>query len=116
MKITIDGRTYPFPAVDTLTFREGALLQRIAGRGMAEIGAAAEAGDTNVIVAMALIAMRRSGQPVEEDYVLDLPIRAIVVDTEDQEASNGGPPDATANGDAPVPESRTPRARSGSRS
>lgn len=116
MKITIDGRTYPFPAVDTLTFREGALLQRMAGRGMAEIGAAAEAGDTNVIAALAIIAMRRSGQTVEEDFILDLPIGKVLVDTEDQEASNGGPPDVTANGDAPVPASRTPRARSGTRS
>lgn len=95
MKIVVDGRTYDMPM--NLTFRELGLVKRVSGVRSAEINEALEAGDTDVIAALIIIAMRRSGQDVKEDHVLSMDIGSV--DIAPDEPEEEGPPTGPAGGD-----------------
>ena len=84
MKVKVDGREYPFNG--ELTGREVSTIKRISGIRLAELDDAISAGDYDVYVAFAVIAMGRAGVLVSEDDLLDRPASAIefIVEEEDE--------------------------------
>jgi hypothetical protein len=97
-EVIVDGRSYTVP--DSFTYREMGLIKKIAGLRGAEIGEALEAGDTDLIVAITVISMRRAGQDVDENFILDLAADAIVVKSDDAEDDDVPPAPAADDADA----------------
>lgn len=69
--IEIQGVGYPFP--ESYTYKELSTIKKISGVRAGEIAEAAAAGDTDVIVALAVIVMERAGLKPDVDklYALD---------------------------------------------
>jgi hypothetical protein len=117
--LVIDGREFPVALTSDpglgFTPREWGELRRIADiSGAPQFGAAFRQQFPLLIAAIALIALRRAGQPADEDAMLDgaytLVVRAPV------EENDADPPtDADAPANPPSATSKT-RARTGSRS
>lgn len=89
--IIVNGRSYAVP--ESYTYREMGLIKRLAGLRSGEITDALKAGDTDLIVALTIIAMRREGAEVSEDDLLDMDVSAISFD-------GGDEPEAESPGDA----------------
>src|SRR5262245_29847989 len=92
-----DGE-YPFN-VDTLTNRELHTIKQLAGVRANEIEEAAEAGDNDLIVAFAIIALQRAGLKVDPDAIWEADVGKITFQSE--EADPLPPPnalDVSANG------------------
>jgi hypothetical protein len=100
MKITITGvppydGTYPFD-YDRLTNRDNHDIKRISGNLPLEIDKAAERGDTDLLVAFAVIALRKNGHVrINEDAIWDAELAAITLDLDDDEADAVPPPSET---------------------
>lgn len=90
--IIVNGRSYGVP--ESYTYREMGLIKRLSGLRSGEITDALRAGDTDLIVALAIIAMRREGSDVSEDEMLDMDVSAIDFDPGEAET----PKDAAAGG------------------
>lgn len=92
--IIVNGRSYGVP--ESYTYREMGLIKRLSGLRSGEITDALRAGDTDLIVALAIIAMRREGSDVTEDEMLDMDVSAIDFDAGEPEPET--PKDAAAGG------------------
>lgn len=77
-----DGE-YPID-FETLTMGELHTLKRVAGVRVGEIGDALAAGDSDVVVAFALIAMQRAGKEVDEQAIWKATIDSISVEIADR--------------------------------
>lgn len=95
-RMVIGGADYPVP--DEFTYRELGIIKRIAGVRAGELMAALIAGDTDIVVALAIIVMRRAGKRVDEDALLDGELGSIELHSDD-EGDENDPPDAVADGD-----------------
>jgi len=83
MKVTVKGTVY---AVDSeFTGWEWRLIKQVAGIRVLEYEAALLAGDYDLMVAIALVAMRRHGVEATEGDLLDEPGGVILIDLEDPE-------------------------------
>jgi hypothetical protein len=60
-RIRIRDQVYPFPKADSMNAKEWHLMKEIAGIRSGELLAALTAGDVDVLVAFAHIALRRAG-------------------------------------------------------
>lgn len=91
-RIEVKGKQYEIP--EKFTYREMGIIKRVSGCRLGEINDAIDARDVEVYAALAIIAMRRAGEMVSEDDVLDLDFDEITfVSDEEDEAS---PPDEAA--------------------
>ena len=102
MKVVVDGAEFPMP--ENFTFREMNFIKRMTGLRAGELYPALSEGDTDVIAAFAVTAMRREHPGLSEDAVLDLEIDQIEL-VEDEE-SVAGPPDEEAT-EPPAPEAES---------
>lgn len=95
-QIDVNGRKYDVP--ESYTYRELGLIKRLSGVRAGEISEALKAGDAEVVAALAIIAMRRAGEDVAEDDVLDMDVSAITFDDdgddEDPTPAEGPDPEA----------------------
>lgn len=87
IRIVIDlptgERSYEVP--DPMTYRELSTIKRATGLRAGEIGDALLAGDTDVVLALAVVASQRSGEPVSMDQLEDLTIGQIRVEGDEDE-------------------------------
>lgn len=113
MKIRVNGADYPFPEIDSITFREANLVKKLTGLRLGEFGEAFENGDTDMMVGLACVAVHRHSGQTDFDYLYDLSLDDItfVVEESDTEvppaerpartggaASNGGATDGPTQG------------------
>lgn len=113
-RIVIQGEAYPFP--DQLTGREFGLVKQATGLRAGEIEEALDAGDVELVLTLAVIAMRRAGKEVDVEDLLDLPVGEGTIEIRDEEDEEL-PPDAAAGSSegaepAAAPRRRTSRAGS----
>ncbi len=94
-RVVIDGNEYPIP--QSFTFKEMSLIKRLSGVRAGELQQAMDAGDTDLMAAIAIIAMRRSGAEVDEAKFFDADIGSVTVTG--PEEVNGGPPGGAADAD-----------------
>lgn len=95
-----DGE-YPFDET-SFTNRELHDIKGICGLRAGELGDAMAAGDTDVLVAIASVAMKRNGKSVDVDDLWDAEVGNITFDFTDESAGDdAGPPSVTP----PAPES-----------
>ena len=97
-------KRYTLPT--SYTYREMGKIKRLTGLRSAEIEDALLAGDTDVIVAIAVIAAERSGDTVDVDKIDDLQFGAIRVEADDSDPTDAVPTDGDASAD--VPQDTTP--------
>ncbi len=100
----LDGE-YPLDLV--FTHRDFRDIKRIAGVRANEVMDAINAGDMDVVVALAAIALRRSGKPFDVEQLWDAEAGNILLDLTDEEvADNASPPPEqtpqSSSGDVPV--------------
>lgn len=90
------------------TYRDFRTIKQVAGVRANEVQDALAGGDTDLIVALAEIALRRAGKQHSVDELLDAEAGAITLDADDMAEADAGPP-AVSSGDEPrsEPESRT---------
>lgn len=100
---TIDGQDYPFGG--DLSPRELGYVKRVSGVRAGELEEALQAGDAEVVVALALIAARRAGQTPDEDALLD---GKAEVGVRFEDGADAGPPTDGVVEAAPVPSSPSP--------
>lgn len=89
---------HPLELEQGFTNRELHTIKEVAGVRANEVEEAFNAGDNDILVALAVIALRRAGLPIHMDTIWDAPAGAIKVlaDTED----DAGPPDLTPPADS----------------
>lgn len=97
--VVVDGRSYDIP--DSFTYREMSVIKKLSGIRAGEIAAALEAGDTDLIVAITVIAMRRAGNNVSDDFLFDLPADGIQIVGEPEADANPPAKAARAAADKP---------------
>lgn len=112
----LDG-DYPFDYVgmmamghpEQLTNREGRTIKRMSGVRAGELNDALEAGDTDVLVALAKIILERAGRYVDEDALWDAPMAsALKFDfqhEEDEDEGDADSPPAESSPQKPEPDS-----------
>lgn len=88
----VGGREYPFP--EDIKLGEARLIKQISGVRTAEIMEAMEAGDPDVLAAMVLIAMRRTGKRVELADLDELNFTAIGFKGDEEEDESLPPTNA----------------------
>lgn len=81
-KVVIEGipgysGEYEFDTSRVLTHGEMHIVKRIAGVRAGEVDDAIAAGDTDMVIALAVIALKRSGKQVVEDMLWDAPTGSI---------------------------------------
>ncbi len=115
MKIKVgDYGEYDMP--NNFTFREMNFIKKITGLRAGELYPALNAGDSDVYVAFALTAMRRSHSDVTEDTIMEMEIDEITLITEPEdeklaEEAKEDPPDEGGAGSlsvVPPPNSPSP--------
>lgn len=80
--------------VSRFTNRELHTVKQISGVRAGELQDALTAGDNDVLVAMAVIAAHRAGQPIPVEVIWEADAGKIAFDfTEDLEAADAGPPE-----------------------
>lgn len=71
--VTVDGVDHALD-IGNLTGRESGVLKRVGKiKGVLEVADALRAGDMEVVVALAVIAMQRSGINADPERLLDMP-------------------------------------------
>lgn len=96
-KIRLEG-VFPYDGeyemdLSYFTMRELHTIKKVAGVRAGELGEALEAGDSDVVVAIALIALQRAGKQVSEDIIWDAPAgKVTLVAGEEEEADEDDPP------------------------
>jgi hypothetical protein len=89
--IIVNGKNYPLP--DNFTFREMHTIKRLTGLRAGEIFTALESGDTDVVVALAVVAIKRARPSFDEDELLDSYIDSITIDAgTEEDAEDANPP------------------------
>jgi hypothetical protein len=110
MKINVNGASYPFPEIDTITFREASIVKNLTGLRLGEFGEAFENGDTDMMLGLAAVAVYRHSGQTDFDYLYDLNLDLIQFEVEESDTelppAEGPASDASggANG-GPTPES-----------
>lgn len=112
-KIVIEGIP-PYDGEHEIDFsyftnRELNIIKRLAGVRSGELDEALAAGDNDLVVALAVIALRRNGKQVVEDVIWDAPtgrIDLVVAPREDDDADV--PPPSAPPSDESSGASRTP--------
>lgn len=123
MKIRVHEQEYPFPEIDTITYREAALVKKLTGLRFGEFGEAFENGDTDIMVGLAAVAVYRNSGQTDLDYLFNLTLDEIAYVTEESDSEL--PPterpertdDAESSGgetDGPTPASERSGRRAGS--
>ena len=79
------------------THRDFSLIKRIAGVRANEVMDALNAGDLDIVVAVAMIALRRATVPFHENDLWDAPAGSITLDVEDEDADPPAPEPSPAN-------------------
>ena len=83
--------------LDTTYFtnRELHIIKKESGVRAGELGAALEAGDNDLIVALALIALQRNGKMTSSsaESLWDLPAGRIILDASDEDEVDASPPE-----------------------
>lgn len=114
-KITIRGvppydGEYPID-FEALTMGDAHVLKRIAGVRLAELSDALGAGDADVVLAFAVIAMQRAGKDVDEAKLWKAPIDSISVEIADRgdavpltEGQSGSSGESSVTPSEPSPE------------
>jgi hypothetical protein len=95
----IDGE-YPL-SINQFTNRDLSDIKRIAKVRVKELQEAFEQGDTDLIVAFAVIALRHAGKTVIEDLLWDAPMGKITLVTTDEEEVDDLPPALAPPSEAP---------------
>ncbi len=86
--------------VSYFTNRELHLIKRLTGVRAAELEAAFAAGDNDLVVAMAAIALQRNGKPLHEDVLWDARAGTITfVGGDDADPPAEAPPSETGSAD-----------------
>ena len=88
----LDGE-YPLDLV--FTHRDFRDIKRIAGVRANEVEDALNAGDVDIIVALAAIALRRAGKPFDVEQLWDAPTGNIRLDLTEEEQQTDSPPPVT---------------------
>jgi hypothetical protein len=113
-KIVVQGEAYAFP--DQLTGREFGLVKQVTGLRAGEVEEALDAGDVELVLVLAVIAMRRAGKEVDVEDLLDLPVGEGTIEIRDEEDEEIPPADAAGSSEgaepAAAPQRRTSRAGS----
>lgn len=81
-----------YPLELKFNHRELHLIKKIAGVRGAELEEAFLAGDTDMVVALTLIALKRAGMNAPEDDIWEASTGAIVLDVEAEEEADAVPP------------------------
>jgi hypothetical protein len=94
-----DGeKRYPMP--DAYTYREMARIKNLTGIRGGEIGEALMAGDTEAILALAVVASERIHDPIDLQALEDLPFGSVWLDAEPEEdPTRAVADDTTADGE-----------------
>jgi len=83
--------------LEAFTNRELHLIKEISGVRAAELEASFNAGDNDLVVAFAVIALQRAGLTVDRDRIWDAPVGAIKF-VADQDGQSPPVPASTGNG------------------
>lgn len=83
--------------VSYFTMRELHTVKRLSGVRVGELEDALAAGDSDVIVALAVIALQRAGRQVVEDLIWDAPMGGITY-VGDPDGADAVPPGLTPSG------------------
>lgn len=81
LKIRIDGREYPFPSFDSLSYREARRIKKETGLVIGQFFNALEQGDPDALIAIALIAKLRDNPAFKVDDIYDLTLDEIEIVT-----------------------------------
>jgi len=115
LTISISGTEYPFPAFDTLTFKEARLIKSQTGLVMGQFFNALEQGDPDALMAIALIALQRDAKPYEMDDLDRLTLTKIFLVGGDQEEDGEDvDPASPLDGSAPPADDANSEKRSSS--
>lgn len=111
IKVDMGAGQNEYPLPEGITGREMQAIKRMTGLRAGELFPALAAGDSDVALAFAYTAMRRAGNAVTWDQLLDLPVSQIELDLSDEdEGADAGPPaeGAGAEEDTPPPAGDSP--------
>lgn len=109
-KIRVEGRELALPEGDDLTYGELIAMERISGLTQSEMKDQAARGSIRALAALVYIAMKRAGDDVTEDTVLNMRIAQteIVADegqeSDDPPASGGAESSSAASNEPSQPE------------
>jgi hypothetical protein len=95
----LDGE---YPLDLTFTHRDFRDIKKIAGVRANEVMDALNAGDMDIIVALAAIALRRSGKTFDVEQLWDAEAGNITLDLTDQEVEDASPPPTSNDEDEPA--------------
>jgi hypothetical protein len=109
MQIRVHGVDYPFPEIDTITYREAKIVKKLTGLRLGEYEEAFESGDTDMMIALAAVAVHRDSNRTDLDYLLDLKLDDIQFVTEeaDTEIPPAQAPESSDNGNSSANENGT---------
>jgi hypothetical protein len=79
-KIFVDEKEYPFPELDTITFREARTIKKLTGLRLGEYEDAFEVVDADLMVALAAVALTREDRGADVDSLFELGIDKIRFD------------------------------------
>lgn len=94
-------RSYDVP--DPMTYRELSRIKSMTGYRAGEIGEALLAGDTDTVLALAVISSERAGEPVSMDQLEDLTVDKLRVEADEDEDPTPAAADDSAGGESAVP-------------
>lgn len=93
-----DGaKRYPMP--ESYTYREMSRIKALTGIRGGEIGEALVAGDTDAIIAIAVVASERVHDPINVDKLEDLPFGSIRLEAEEEDPTQAAPAVAESGGE-----------------
>lgn len=112
MKISVNNVEYPFPEVDTITYREAKIVKKLTGLRLGEYAEAFDSGDTDIFLGLAAVAVHRSTGQTDLEHLLDLGLDGIqmIAEEEDTELPPAEAPESTSNGSSSATESETSEA------
>lgn len=86
IKVTVEGVEYPLD-LSEMTGREVGVLKRVGHiKGVGDLPEALQAGDLEVVVAVAVIAMSRAGVTADAERLLDAKMGVIRIDAGEGDA------------------------------
>ena len=99
--VTIDGvdpynGTYPLDLA--FSFRDFREIKKISGIRAAEVMEAIEAGDLDIVIALASIALRRAGVTHDPEVLFDAQVGSIEIDFDEEEAEVVEDPQTSVDG------------------
>lgn len=106
MHITVEGKQYEIP--EKMTLGEASLIKSASGLSMRQLQFGLEVGDPDLIAALIVIVMRRSGRNAELGDVYEMDVTEI--DFGGAEEADDGPP-----AESPAGKSGTTRKQGGTR-